>query len=178
MAFIRKFNPWTSTFQWVQDILNLEDISFSDGGGLAYGSLYIHEATQNIDISAVGQGVYVKITGFTTGLLNNVTINSNAFNVDIPGIYKVDWQISGDSQGNNKDYEVDIFVNGVEQDDGSARREYGAAGSLGSMSGTAILDITNITHDIDLRVKEVGGGAGTDFDIFNMNFNVLLVGGT
>lgn len=160
-------------------IVIYKDLDFSgDGSGLSFGSLYLHEGAQNIDISAVGQGVYVKITGFTTGELNNVTINSDAFNVGCIGRYKIDWQISGDSAGNNKDYEVDIFVNNVEQPDGSSRKEFGALGSLGSISGTAIIDITNTGHDIDLRIKEVGGGAGTDFDIFNMSFNVVLVGGT
>jgi hypothetical protein len=141
-----------------------------------YGSLYLHEGAQNIDISTAGQGVYVKITGFTTGKLNRVTINSDAFNVQEIGTYKADWQVSGDSQGNNKDYEVDVFVNGVEQDDGSARRAYGAAGSLGSMSGTAVIDVTSTSHDIDIRMKETGAGAGTDFDIFNMNFNIFRLG--
>jgi len=153
------------------------DVRFVGTAGLPYGSLYLHEGTSNVDISAVGQGVYVKITGLTTGLLNNVTINSDAFNVGTVGVYKIDWQISGDSQGLNKDYEVDIFVNGVEQEDGSSRREFAAVASLGSMSGSGLIDITNTGHDIDLRMKEVGAGAGTDFDIFNMNFNVLHIGG-
>ena len=143
---------------------------------IAYGSLYVHEGAVNVDISTAGQGVYVKITGFTTGLLNDVTINSDAFNVGTIGIYKVDWQVSGDSQGNNKDYEIDIHVNGVEQPDGSARREFGASGSLGSLSGTGLFNITNTSHDIDIRMKEVGAGGGTDFDIFNMHFNIFRIG--
>ena len=99
------------------------------------------------------------------------------FQVGNTGVYKVDWQISVDSQGNNLTYECDIFVNGVEQSDGSCRRKFGAAADYGSMSGTAILDITSTSHDIDLRIKEVGG-AGTDIDIFNMNFNIVQIGGT
>jgi len=154
------------------------DIVYVGGSGIPYGSLYLHEGAQNIDISSVGQGVYVKITGFDTGETHNVTINSDAFNVDYVGVYKIDWQVSGDSQGNNKDYEIDIFVNGVEQSDGSSRQEFGSVGSLGSMNGTAIIDITDTAHDIDLRMKEVGAGAGTDFDIFNMSFNITQVGGT
>ena len=108
--------------------------------------------------------------------MSDVTIISDAFRVGIIGVYKIDWQISGDSDGNNKDYEFDIFVNGAEQPDGSSRRAFGGAGSLGSMSGTAILDITSTSHDIDLRAKEVGAGGGTDFDIFNLNFNVVRLG--
>ena len=144
----------------------------------AFGSLYLHEGAVNVDISTAGQGVYVKITGFTTGETKNVTINSDAFNVNRVGMYKVDWQISGDSQGNNKDYEVDIFINSVEQSDGSARRAFGATGSLGSLSGTCICDVTSTSHDIDIRMKEIGADAGTDFDIFNMNFNITRIGNT
>ena len=146
--------------------------------GGSYGSLYLHEGAANVDISTAGQGVYVKITGLTTGLCKNVVKNSDAFNVTYPGIFKTDWAISGDSAGQNKDYEVDIFIDGAEQADGSARRLYGAAGSLGSISGTAILDVTDATHDIDLRMKEIGAGAGTDFDIFNLNFNIFRIGET
>ena len=166
------------------DVITEEQIVQADlifqgaGKGLSFGSLYLHEGAQNIDISTPGQGVYAKITGLTTGLLNNVTINSDAFRVANPGIYKVDWQISGDSQGNNKDYEVDIFLNSVEQADGSARREFATVASLGSISGTGLIDVTSASHDIDLRIKETGAGAGTDFDIFNLNFNILQVGGT
>ena len=140
------------------------------------GSLYIHEGAVNVDISAVGQGVHVKIAGFTTGLLKNVTINSNAFNVSKTGAYAVFWMISGDSQGNNKDYEVDIFVNGVEQPDGSGRREFATIASLGSMSGQGHINVTDTAHDIDIRMKETGAGGGTDFDIFNMNFNIERIG--
>ena len=140
------------------------------------GSLYIHEGAQNVDISGAGQGVYVKIAGFTSGLVKNVTINSDAFNVGKIGVYRTFWQISGDSQGNNKDYEIDIFVNSVEQPDGSARREYATLASLGSMSGAGHINITDITHDIDIRMKEIGGDGGTDFDIFNMNFNIERIG--
>lgn len=149
----------------------------SERPALYYGSQYIHEGAVNVDISAVGQGVYVKIITFTAGLTNGVEINSGAFNVNSVGTYKAEWQISGDSAGNNKDYEVDVFINGIEQDDASARRDYGGSGSLGSMSGTGIFQITDTSHDIDIRVKEIGGAGGTDFDIFNMNFNILQIGG-
>jgi len=155
------------------------DLIFNGAGkGMAYGSLYLHEGAVNIDISGAGQGVYVKVTGLTSGLLNGVTNNSDAFRVTNPGVYKVDWQISGDSAGTGKDYEFDLFVNGVEQSDGSAKRGFGAVGSLGSASGTAILDITSAVHDIDIRIKEPGGAAGTDIDLFHVNFNIVQIGGT
>lgn len=159
-------------------VLSDGDIVFVGTAGLCFGSLYLHEGTANVDISTAGQGVYVKVTGFTTGLLNNVTINSDAFNVGHVGVYKVNWKVCGDSVGNNKTYEIDIFVNDVEQHDGSARREFGASGSLGELNGSAILDITDTAHDIDIRMKEPGVGAGTDFDIYHLNFNVVQIGGT
>jgi hypothetical protein len=141
-----------------------------------YGSLYLHEGAANVDISTAGQGVYVKITGFTSGLVNNVTINSDAFNVGFVGVYKVNYKVSGDSVGVNKTYEVDIFVNGVEQHDGSGRKEFGAAGSLGEITGSAILNITDTSHDIDIRMKEPGSTTGTDFDIYHLNFNIVRIG--
>lgn len=152
-------------------------VSFLNPGGLPYGSLYLHEGAANVDISTAGADVYVKITGFDAGLMNAVTENADAFNVGKVGVYKVDWQVSADSTGNNLTYEIDIFINGVEQNDGSCRRKFGAAADYGSMSGTAILDITDTGHDIDLRMKQVGGVA-SDVDIFNMSFNIVQIGGT
>ena len=153
-----------------------KDLIFNDGAGLPYGSLYQHETSQTVDISTAGNDVYVKITGFTTGKLNAVTINSDAFRVTYPGIYKVDYQVSANSGGTNVTYEFDLFVNGVEQEDGSSRRKFGTPGDNGSISGTAILDITSAVHDIDLRVK--GVGQSNDVVIFNANFNVVMIGGT
>lgn len=153
------------------------DLIYVGAAGLCYGSLYAHDASINIDISGVGQGVPVKVTGLTTGLLNNVSINSDAFNVDNIGVYKVDWQMTGDSAGTGKVYDMHIYINGVEQEDGSSHRGFGSVGSLGSFSGTAILDVTDIGHDIDLRISEPGGGSGTDIDIDDVNFNVVQIGG-
>ncbi len=151
-----------------------------DGSGLPYGCLYVHEGAVNVDITgAGGTGIYVKITGLGAGLMNGgVSENSDAFRVTRVGVYKITWQISGDSQGASKDYEVDIFLNGVEQPQGSARKEFGGAAVLGSLSGTAIIDITSTSHDIDLRMKQIPGPAASDFDIFNLNFNIFMLGGT
>ena len=150
-------------------------LSFVGTAGLTFGSMYVHEGAVNVDISAAGADTYVKVTGLTTGHLNNVTINSDAFNVGVIGHYKVDWQMSADSQGNNLTYEADLFVNGVEEPDGSSRRKFGAAADFGSMSGVAVIEVTNVAHDIDLRIKGVSNS--TDIDIFNMNFNIVQIGG-
>lgn len=153
-------------------------MTFIGHAGVPYGSMYLHEGAVNIDISAAGQGTYVKVTGLTAGQYHDVTLNSDAFNVDQIGVYKVTWSLSGDSQGNNKIYEVDLFVNGVEQSDGSAREEFGAIGSLSSFGSSAIIPIYDTTHDIDLRMKEPGGGGGTDFDIFHASFNIFQLAGS
>ena len=163
--------------EWKKKIVDeLGQVTLGGTGSLAFGSLYLHEGEVNIDISGAGQGVYVKVTGFTTSYLHEVSVNSNAFNVKNIGVYKVDWQMAGDSQGTGKIYEIDLFLNGVEQHDGSSRRGFGSVGSLGSMSGTAILRVTATDHDIDIRIKEPGSGAGTDIDLFHMNFNIVRIG--
>ncbi len=148
------------------------------GDGLQYGCLYLHEGAVTIDISTPGQGVYVKITGINAGLMHGVSENSDAFNVGVVGVYLINWAISGDSDGINKDYHCDLFLNGVEQNVGSVRRLFGGAHDLGSMGGTAILDVTNTGHDIDLRIKEEGGGVGTDIVLYHVNFNIVQIGGT
>lgn len=154
------------------------DTWWERGGGLCYGSLYLHDGAVNIDISTVGQGTFVKVTGLTTGLTNRVSVVSSAFRVEKIGTYKVDWQISGDAQANNINYKCAIFVNGAEQNDGSGRTQSRAAGLYFTMSGTGLIDVTNTTHDIDLRIKEPGAGAGTDVDLSDVNFNLMQIGGT
>ena len=86
--------------------------------------------------------------------------------------------MSGDSDGINKDYHGDLFLNGVEQADGSARQVWGGAHDLGNMAGSAIIDITDTGHDLDLRIKEDGAGVGTDIVLYHVNFNIVQVGGT
>ncbi len=145
------------------------------GVGLPCASMWIHEDTVAITIDTAN--VYIKIDGWTAGVSNGVLFNADTsgFVVPVVGLYKIDWQISGDPEGNNKNFEVDIHVNGVEQEDGSAKRDFGAAGSLGSLSGTAIIRVTNTSHEIDIRAKNTDDT--TDLDIFNASFNILHVGG-
>lgn len=139
----------------------------------AFGDYWIHEDSINVDISTVGQGVYVKITGWSPGASRDVLLVDDSFKVLEPGWYKVTWHISGDSVGVNKEYEFDIFVNGEELDTGSAIRQYGAAGSLGNTAASGIVFIENSDYNIDLRMKESGAGAGSDFDINAAGFNII-----
>ena len=151
-------------------------VTFHGAGGLSYGCMYIYEGTQNVDVSAAA-GAYVKITGLSAGEMNNVSENSDAFNVGVTGRYKIDWMISGDSAGNNITYDCCIFVNGSDVDRGS-RQKFGVAADVQTMSGTAIVDITDTAHDIDLRIKQVDGGTQYDIDIYHLNFNIVQLGGT
>ena len=155
------------------------DIVFlNSGSGLAYGSLYAKEASLNVDISTAGQGVFVKIAGLTTGLLNNVSVNSDAFNVAGVGVYKVDWQASVESGQNEREYQFSIFVDGVEQADGSARKTLvnDVLAQIHILSGTGLINVTNATHDIDLRVEQVNSSP-SDLDVKNLNFNITQLGG-
>jgi hypothetical protein len=144
----------------------------SEESGLPYGSLYAKGASITVDISGAGQGVFVKITGLTTGLLNNVTVSSNAFNVATVGVYKVDWQVSAYS-ATGKVYQFSIFRNTFEQSDGSAqmRIENDTAGQEHIFSGTGLINITNVGQAIDLRVEQVNAGP-SDLTLTNVNFNI------
>lgn len=144
------------------------------GTGLPYGSLYMHEATQTVDLV---ENTYVKITGFTTGLMNNVSIVSDAFRPGVVGVYKIDWQISGDAAMGNEDMEIAIFFNGGEVADGNSRFHVPVtAGNEFSVSGSAIVDITSTGQDIDLRIKNLT--SSNDVDLFHANFNLVQIGGT
>jgi len=140
-----------------------------------YGSQYVKSGAINLDFSTVGQGTFIKVTGLTAGILNNVTINSDAFRVGQVGDYRVFWKIDAAGAGTNKIYEVGIFVNDVEQGDGYGGRKY-ATSDLGSQSGGGLIEVTDTDHDIDLRVMEPGGGGGTDLDITHLNFFIRREG--
>jgi len=148
------------------------DQTFHGSGGIPYGSLYQHETATTIDLV---DDTYVKITGFTTGLTNLVTINSDAFNVDTIGVYKITWSLSVDPAAVS-DIHFDLFLNGVEQGDGSARRKFGTANDHGNIGGVALLDVTNTGHDIDLRAKNITNS--NDMDVYHANFVITMVGGT
>ena len=153
------------------------DLTFASvGSGLHYGAECLHEGDIELDFSTAGQGVYIQVTGMAAGPLNGVTIASNKFSVTKTGLYKISWDLSADSQGTGKDYECDVFVNGVEQDCASARRSFGAVGSLGVLGATGVVEITNVAHEIEIKMKEVGAGAGTNINIFNANFNISQIG--
>ena len=152
-------------------------LTFHGTAGMQYGGFWLHEDSVNVDISTAGNGVYVKIEGWNTSHLNGVSVNSDALRVTTPGIYFVFWHISGDSVAVNTDYELDVFVNDVEQDVASVRRQFGPIAALGAMAGIGTIDVTNATHDIDLRMKQVSAGAD-DFDITAGGLNILMIGGT
>jgi len=158
----------------VEDATINGDMSFvSAGSGLPYGSLFLHEGAEVITIAVTD--TYYKVADLGEGLVNNVTTSASAFNVGAVGVYKIDWQLSCSSAGVNKIYEVDVFINGVEQTDGSSARKFSGVGDLGSMSGTCLCAITNVAHDVDIRIKQTDGGTD-DVTIFNANFNIVQIG--
>jgi hypothetical protein len=66
----------------------------TSGKGMAYGSMYMEDAS--VATTATTGGSYYPIaSGFTTGLTNNVTFQNNKeLKILVAGVYKVDWSMS------------------------------------------------------------------------------------
>lgn len=153
------------------------DVIFVGHAGFLFGSLYGHELTKSIPTSG---GAYITISGasmWTAGPTN--TVNQSASNgsmtVTEPGRYKVDWSLSCESAVASQDIDVDLFINEVEQSDGSARKVLGAGSAKGNMGASAILDCAD-NDVITLRIKN--NTSNNAIIIYNANFNVLHIGGT
>lgn len=166
--------------QFDSDAIIKGDLYFvGAAGSLPIGSMYINNpAGVNVDISTAGQGVYVKILGWTTGPLHNTTVVSDALRVAKVGLYEVKWQVSADTGGINRCYEFALYLNGVLQPMGTVSQDFGPIPFKQSFSGFAILDVTDVTHDIDLRVQEPGVAPAADIDIYNAQIVITQVAGT
>jgi len=129
----------------------------------AWGSMYLHEANETI---AMTKDNYTHLTGFTAGESHNIDVTGDEFVIIKPGTYIFNWSVSSKCSSANQTIDLDMFVDGVEHNDGSARRSYGTANTLGNVGGTAIITL-EAGNSVDIRAKNTTSDA--DIVLFAVN---------
>ena len=147
----------------------------TSGEGLVYGAMYNHNTSTTLTITDTTP---VEIpSGFTAGQLNGVTFaNARELTVTEPGMYKIDWSISFNTDGgSNQDIEGAIGVNNTANAQGTCHRFIGTASDVGCMSGTAILDLGD---DSVISLFMTNLTDSNNIVVTHTNLTLVQVGGT
>lgn len=112
-----------------------------------HGSLYIDDGAVS---QAVTGSAWNKITGFTAGNYDRVTLGTDQMTIQDAGGYDVGVALSWQG-GNSVTFEVCLFVNGVEQPQVEFWRKMGVAGDVGSGSARNIVHLA-AGDVIDVRI--------------------------
>jgi hypothetical protein len=118
-----------------------------------YGEMYVFNNSTSQTLTT--QNTWYVITAFDTiGDSNNVTVDpvtDNDLTVSANGVYLVTVSLSF-SGGANQTYEFAIHVDGAIQNDLYASRKLNAAGDVGPITLSGLLDLT-ASEAVDLRVR-------------------------
>jgi hypothetical protein len=123
---------------------------------------------------------YTQLTGFTdNGASANCTADAanDKITITLTGYYRVCFHVSATSGTNNLTWKCAAFLGGVEQDEAHAQQKIGTAGDSQNMSACAIIDVTSVPADLDLRVRH-SDGSSANFTPVYMNMTAQYVGAT
>lgn len=98
-------------------------------------------------------------------------INSN-LSVNVNGIYKASYSLSGTGQ-NNHEYHAVIFINDIEQEQCESKKKMTAGGDITTMNGECFLNLI-INDKISVRIADkYSTGTG---EYYNGNLNLFRIG--
>lgn len=129
-----------------------------------------------VAVSMPLQDVWTKVTGLSAGLTTGFTVVSDAlqYTSTASGPFLVAVSCSFENDVKNSNYEVSVFVNGIEQSDiGMSRRI--ANNDVGSASLSGIVALANGDF-VDLRVQCLNNDAST-VTFVDLNMSVAGIGG-
>jgi len=109
--------------------------------------------------------VYYTITGFTTGLNNEVTVDDSIFTITKAGVYRVSMNQAFISSNNSMVCHVSVFVDDVESQVESERK-MGTSSDVGSSSGGGLLSLA-VGEVVKLKAK---ANSGTTITFQHINF--------
>lgn len=143
-----------------------------------FAGIHVHDGStaQSIPTGTT----YTKLTGFTdNGASANCTADAanDKITITLTGYYRVCFHVSAISGTNNLTWKCAAFLGGVEQNEAHAQQKIGTAGDSQNMSACAIIDVTSVPADLDLRVRH-SDGSSADFTPVYMNMTAQYVGAT
>ena len=164
---ILQYNSNTSRFEFTTSP-TFDDITIQKNftGNQFYGEMFFHnDSTVGITTVINTINVFVNITGFNQiadsgQTLNGFTYdNANEFlSPLVVGMYDCSYDISAGNAGNNQEYQFDLAVNGVEQDNTDSHRKIGAAGDVGDASDRGFISM-NPGDELTLMAKNIDATA-------------------
>lgn len=152
------------------------DVAFYGGSGLPFGHMYGKNISQAVSI--LSANVAYEITaGATAGNLHNVTFGGNHYlQVTYEGHYKVEYNVSLDTNTANDEIEIGVMINGTEATtDGGAHGTVSSANKSINLSGTCILDLAS-TNQVSLYVRN--HTAARSVTVEHLNLSLVQIGGT
>jgi hypothetical protein len=168
---------------------------------VAYGELYLHDTVVNIGIAAAD--TYYQITGWSSGNVNDITVESDSLKIATAGMYIVNWSVSASTSSYNQTYQFQVYKEGAASSKGSARTNYEIAGAgywpdgfwhgtgingywiieywhgfdtsarVLAAAGTAIINCA-VNDNLALYVENIGNSA--NLDIYNACFTAHRIG--
>lgn len=141
-------------------------------GSLIYGEAWYHNHTAT-ELNFAVDGLYYNLT-FSNSLVNGMTFNDagDYLEIDIAGVYKVNYIGSGDGQ-NNHAYFTSVTINGVVQDKCESHKKMSAGADVVTMTGSCLLEL-NIDDKVRLATADVGAtGIG---NYYSSELNLVRIG--
>jgi hypothetical protein len=150
------------------------DLFFSNDGGLPHGSMYMHDGSVTVTVSATDTWYRIG-SGFTVGQVNLATFqNAREIAVTRAGRYKIDWSISFTAAAAAQEIEGTVMINNVGNTQASAHRHIQVAAETETFSGSCILDLS--ASDV-VALGVLNETATQNITIEHANLSLVMVGG-
>lgn len=140
-------------------------------GNQIYGELWTYSYAGNTFNFAIQKHYYN--TTFSSTTMNGFDfLHNQQFNVLHDGVYKVDFQATGEGV-NNHIYELGIAKDQIQQNNTNTFVKLEGAGAIATMSGTGIMNLTK-GENVTLRMRDITGTGVAK--IYSMNLNAVRIG--
>lgn len=137
-----------------------------------YGEAYYHDYITQLTINIDSAGVYYNISGFSLDDNYGIINHGNQREITKDALYSILGTMSFHG-GNGGEYEVELFVNDVGQDDCAFFRTTSTS-NLGDATLSCLKQLSIGDH-LNIRVKDLSAPP-QDIDITAFNFKIVEVG--
>lgn len=138
------------------------------GQSANYGGMYIHANATATTINTVN--VWEEVDGFTEGLNEGITYNTDEMIIETDGVYQCVFTYSTLSASANQTFDVALSVNGTIQNKCYTSRRYGSS-DIGVGSGTCLLSVS-ASDTIRMEVRNITSSSNITFQEANINITV------
>lgn len=127
--------------------------------------------TQNVYQTIGSGGAFPAI--LVDGLSNGFTLATPTTTPLYDGVYKAVASVGAGNGGSNHEYHIAIHIDDVHQDNCHMPRKIGAAGDVGALTVSCLLDL-NDGEEVTVKVENITGS--TDITVNDFNFTLEYIG--